>query len=246
MIWEFLLFVLVGFGAQLVDGALGMAYGVISTSVLLSTGVSPAAASAAVHTAEVFTTGVSGLSHAYFRNVDWPLFRRLAIAGVGGGVAGAVLVSHLPGDGVRPFVAAYLMLMGAIILYKAWHGRPAAAGGGVGVVPLGLGGGFLDAIGGGGWGPIVVSTLLGRGNLPRYAVGTVNTAEFFVTLAISATFISAIGLAHWQIVAGLLAGGVIAAPLAGFVGQRIPHRPFMVAVGLLVIAISVRTLWLTL
>ncbi len=245
MIWEFLLFMLVGFGAQLVDGALGMAYGVISTSVLLGTGIPPAAASAAVHAAEVFTTGVSGLSHAYFRNIDWPLFRRLAIAGVCGGVAGAIALSYLPGEGVRPFVAAYLMLMGAVILYKAWRGRP-TSGQGAGVVPLGLAGGFLDAIGGGGWGPIVVSTLLGRGNSPRYAVGTVNTAEFFVTLAISAAFVSTIGLAHWQIVAGLLAGGVIAAPLAGFVGHRIPHRPFMVAVGLLVIAISTRTIWLTL
>lgn len=227
----------VGFLAQLVDGALGMAYGVLSTSFLLGYGVAPAAASAAVHASEVVTTGLSGLSHAYFRNIDRRLFLRLALAGAVGGATGAWLLSSVPSTAIRPVVAAYLGLMGLVILRRAirWGARSDPKD--TPVAPLGFVGGLLDALGGG-WGPIVVSTLVGRGGTPRYSIGTVNAAEFFVTLATSLSFIATIGLQHWEIVVGLLAGGALAAPFAGFMGKNIPARPFTFAVAIAIILLS--------
>lgn len=241
MVVDFPLFVVIGFLAQLVDGALGMAYGVISTSLLLGLGVPPAFASASIHAAEVVTTGVSGLSHALFRNIDRALFRQIVVPGVIGGVAGAWLLSGLPGEYIRPFVAAYLLLMGLLILGRAWRRAPPKAQM-RSLAPLGLAGGFLDAIGGGGWGPIVASTLMASGTHPRFAVGSVNLAEFFVTLAISATFLATIGFVYWQIIAGLILGGVAAAPLAAFVARRVQPRPLMLVVGSLVILVSLLTI----
>jgi uncharacterized membrane protein YfcA len=190
-----------------------------------------------VHAAEVVTTGLSGLSHAYFRNIDRRLFVRLAVAGVAGGAVGAYLLSSVPGDAVRPFIAAYLGLMGIIILRRAilWGRRAEPKT--TPIAPLGFVGGLLDALGGG-WGPIVVSTLIGRGGTPRYSIGTVNAAEFFVTLATSVTFIVTLGIQHWTIVLGLLAGGAIAAPFAGYFSKRIPARPFTYAVGIAIILLS--------
>lgn len=234
---EFLQYAGIGFFAQLVDGALGMAYGVLSTSFLLGAGIPPAAASASVHAAEVVTTGLSGLSHAYFRNIDRRFFVRLAVAGVAGGAVGAYLLSSVPADTVRPFIVAYLGIMGIVILRRAilWHRRAAPKS--TPIAPLGFVGGLLDALGGG-WGPVVVSTLIGRGGTPRYSIGTVNAAEFFVTLATSITFIATLGIQHWTIVLGLLAGGAIAAPFAGFFSKRIPPRPFTYAVGIAIILLS--------
>lgn len=234
---EFIQYAAIGFLAQIVDGALGMAYGVLSTSFLLGAGIAPAAASASVHAAEVVTTGLSGLSHAYFKNIDRKLFVRLAIAGVIGGAVGAYLLSSVPSAAVRPFIAAYLGLMGVVILRRAilWGRRAEPKD--TAIAPLGFIGGLLDALGGG-WGPIVVSTLVGRGGTPRYSIGTVNAAEFFVTLATSLTFVITLGIQHWTIVLGLLAGGAVAAPFAGYFSKHIPARPFTYAVGTAIILLS--------
>src|SRR5687768_3030775 len=186
-------FVAVGFAAQLIDGALGMAFGVISTTLLVSLGVPPAAASAGVHAVECFTTGVSGASHVLHRNVDWRLFPRLLIPGVIGGVLGAYVLTQVHADAARPAVLAYLSAIGIYLVWRGYHYPPAERHP-RSVAPLGLAGGFLDAAGGGRWGPIVTSNLLLQGANPRRVVGTVNTAEFFITTTVSATFIATIGL----------------------------------------------------
>ena len=238
---DFLLFVAIGFAAQLVDGALGMAYGVTAMTVLLSLGIPPAPASASVHTAEVVTTGISGLSHWGFGNVDRYLFQRLVVPGMIGGAIGAYVLTAVPGEAVRPFVSAYLLAMGALILLKAMR-PPAPPREPRGLRPLGLLGGFLDAVGGGGWGPIVTSTLVGTGAAPRYAIGSVNAAEFFVTVVVAATFVVTIGVTHPRVVAGLLVGGALAAPLAAYVVRYLPTRPLMILVGTVVVLLSARGL----
>ncbi|HAH11324.1 MAG TPA: hypothetical protein DCL54_06545 [Alphaproteobacteria bacterium] len=238
----FLEFVLIGFLAQLVDGALGMAYGVTATSVLLSIGVPPATASACVHTAEMFTTGASGAAHWRLKNIDWNLFGRLALPGMVGGALGAYVLTNLDGDVVKPFISAYLLLLGGLILWKAFNGRRPGASQPRHVVPLGLVGGFADAIGGGGWGPIVTSNLLGQGTAPRMAIGTVSLTEFFVTSVISAVFVVTIGISHWWIIAGLVIGGVAAAPIAAYAVRWLPARVIMVVVAVVVIALSLRVL----
>ena len=238
-------FILVGFLAQMIDGALGMAYGVSSTSLLLTMGISPAAASASVHAAELLTTGVSGIFHLKFGNVDKAVLKKLLIPGVIGGGLGAYVLSEISSTVIKPLVAVYLIIMGGIILWKAFRKiEPGEAK--TRLIPLGLVGGFFDAIGGGGWGPIVTTTLVARGKEPRFAVGSVNLAEFFVTLSESFVFILTIGLVHWKIIVGLMIGGVLAAPLAAFVCSRIPRRPLMCMVGSLIIAVSLRTLILSL
>ncbi|MGQ9585619.1 MAG: sulfite exporter TauE/SafE family protein, partial [Anaerolineae bacterium] len=199
---SFLLFVAVGFVAQIVDGALGMAYGVTSTSFLLGLGIpfiTPAVASASVHASEIFTTAVSGLSHLRFGNVDRSLFKRLLIPGVIGGALGAYVLTAVPGRLIKPFVALYLMAMGLLILRRAFQKKKESPLTTRFVLPLGIIGGFFDAIGGGGWGPIVTSTLVARGKNPRFAVGSVNLAEFFVTLAESVTFVLTIGQSMAQL-----------------------------------------------
>ena len=245
----FLLFLVVGFLAQAVDGSLGMAYGVISSSVLLAFGVPPATASASVHGAEVFTTAASAGSHAWHRNVDWKLLIPLAIAGVIGGCLGAYVLAGLDSDIIKPFVIAYLAVMGAWILWRAGHDvQPKAIRPPWIVAPLGVVGGFLDAIGGGGWGPTVSSTLVGVGQEPRRAIGTVNTAEFFVTVAVSATFVWSLLSGHWEeagalqnhaaAIGGLVVGGLLAAPFAGLIAKRVPRRPMTYAVGGLLIVLA--------
>ena len=240
---DILLYITIGFVAQMIDGAIGMAYGITSTTVLLSFGVAPATASACVHAAETFTTGASGYAHWRLGNVDRRLIWRLAIPGMIGGAIGAYVLSSLDGDLVKPFISAYLLLLGAFIIWKAINRRrtfidepPEHVG------PLGFAGGFVDAIGGGGWGPVVTSTLIGQGTTPRYAIGSVNLAEFFVTLTISLTFVLTIGLSHWNIIAGLVIGGVIAAPFAALAAKHLPDRLLMTMVGGVVILLSLRTL----
>jgi len=242
---DILVYILIGFFAQMVDGTLGMAYGVTSTTFLLSAGIPPAAASATIHTAELFTTAVLGLSHIRLGNVDKTLFKRLAIPGVTGGALGAYVLTEVPGDRIKPFMAGYLLLMGLVILYRAFRKTRVIAPDKT-VVPLGLVGGFFDAVGGGGWGPIVTSTLVARGVSPRMTIGSVNTAEFFVTVAESAIFILAIGLTCWSAILGLIIGGVIAAPLAAYLCAKIPSKLFMVLIGLLISLLSLRTLYLSL
>ena len=251
---DFMLFAIVGFLAQLIDGALGMAYGVISSTVLLSLGVSPAYASATAHAAEVFTTAASATSHVAHRNIDWKLFWRLAPAGVVGGVLGAYLLTSVDGDMARPFVTAYLTVMGCFILYRAFRGvSPGLDPKTLFIAPLGIVGGFADAAGGGGWGPVVTSTLVGSGGKPRYVIGTVNAAEFLLASSISAAFLFALLSGHWEeagelvdhawSVAGLVVGGLLAAPLAGLVVKRVPTRGLMYAVGLLVICLAGYQTW---
>jgi uncharacterized membrane protein YfcA len=224
-------FIAVGFVAQLIDGALGMAFGVISTTLLVSLGVPPAAASAGVHAAETFTTAASGASHIYHRNVNWQLFLRLAIPGVIGGVLGAYVLTQISAEAARPFVLAYLASIG---IYLVWRGiyyppthKPARI-----VEPLGLVGGFLDAAGGGGWGPVVTGNLLVQGAEPRRTIGTVNTTEFVVTATISATFIATLGWAMFTVATvGLLVGGVLAAPFGAIVAKRTKPRVLLIFVG---------------
>jgi uncharacterized membrane protein YfcA len=245
---DFLLFLLVGFLAQIVDGALGMAYGVISSTVLLSFGVPPAMASASVHAAEVFTTAASAGSHAVNKNVNWKLFVPLALGGCFGGAIGAFVLTSIDGAVLKPYIAAYLAFMGLVILYRAWKGAarrsfPVKFSG-----PLGVVGGFLDAIGGGGWGPTVTSALVGAGDEPRVSVGTANTAEFFVTSTISAAFLAALLSGHWEhaegiathatSVLGLVLGGLVAAPFAGFLVKIAPARVLTYAVGTLVLGLA--------
>lgn len=239
---EILPYVLIGFAAQLVDGALGMAYGVTASSLLLGSGVPPAVASATVHAAECFTTGVSAASHRAFGNIDRDQFRRLLLPGVLGAGLGAYLLSSLPGDALKPWIAAYLMLMGVMIVAKAFRECPSRRVTSH-LAPLGFFGALMDAIGGGGWGPIVASNLLARGNGFRLTVGTVNAVEFFVTLTASVVFLLALGLANWTLIAGLAIGGMLAAPFGAYLVSRIRPKPFQVAVGVLVIVLSLRTLW---
>lgn len=235
---ELLTFALIGFIAQLVDGSLGMAFGVIASSSLLAFGAPPAFASAAVHAAEVATTGISGLSHLWHRNVNGRLLLRLAAAGVVGGAAGAyVLAELLPEEIVLPLVTIYLFCMALLIFVRVVGRGPKRAG--VPPVPLGVVGGCLDAIGGGGWGPLVASTLIATGDEPRRSVGTVNAAEFFVTVSVSVAFLVTLDLADYgRIVLGLVIGGAAAAPLAGWLVRVLPPRVTMVLVGVVVLSVS--------
>lgn len=239
-------FIAVGFGAQLIDGALGMAFGVITNTLLVSVlGLAPARASASVHLVETFTTAASAISHVFHRNVNWKLFSRLAIPGVVGGVAGAYLLTNIDAAVAKPFVMAYLTGIGLYLLWRAWemgHGhehKPARY-----VGPLGLLGGFLDAAGGGGWGPVVTSNLLAQGTEPRTTIGTVNTAEFFLTVTVSLTFIVTLGLQAFTIAAiGLILGGLLAAPLGAVIAKKIPAKLLLALVGGLLTATSLFSLY---
>ncbi len=238
---DFLLYIAIGFAAQMIDGALGMAYGVTASSLLLGLGIPPAVSSAAVHAAECFTTGASALSHHAFGNIDRGLFRRLLLPGVIGAAVGASLLAQLPGDALKPWIAIYLLLIGIVILVKSFREFPPREVT-THLAPLGFFGALIDAIGGGGWGPVVASNLLARGSEFRLTVGTVNAVEFFVTLTASLVFLLTIGLGHWPIIIGLALGGVLAAPLGAWVIRIVKPRPMLCVVGLLVIGLSVRTL----
>jgi uncharacterized protein len=239
---DFFLFMGVGFLAQMVDGALGMAYGVTATSILLSFGTPPAVASASIHAAETFTTGASGFAHWRAGNVDRDALVRLAVPGIIGGILGAFVLGSLPGEAISPFVSAYLLIMGIVILARAFRAVAERGLADHRLFGLGLAGGFLDAIGGGGWGPIVASRLIGAGAPPRYVIGSVNCAEFFVTAAISGTFLATIGLELWPVIGGLIVGGIAAAPLGALLASRVPARGLMALVGILVIALSLYNL----
>lgn len=238
---ELLTYVLVGIGAQLIDGALGMAYGVSSTTFLMSVGVTPAAASAAVHVSEVFTTAVSGLSHFRFKNINKRLFRAMVVPGVLGAMLGAYILTNINGDYIKPFVSVYLLVMGVVIIRKAL--RSVIAKEKVQRVGLlALAGGFLDSMGGGGWGPVVTSTLLSKGRSPQYTIGTVNATEFFVTFASAGVFTWFMGLQNVSVIAGLVIGGVIAAPFGALLVGKVKPKTLMIAVGLLIVFLSLRNL----
>lgn len=239
------IYIIAGFVAQLIDGALGMAYGISASSLLMGFGVPPAVVSSTVHAAECFTTGASALSHHAFGNISRDLFRRLLIPGIIGAALGAYVLSSFDGEIIKPYISAYLLIMGVIIISKAFLAFPPREVT-TKLTPLALVGAFLDAVGGGGWGPIVATNLLVRGNSVRETVGSVNAVEFFVTLSASITFFMSIGLGHWQVIAGLAIGGVVAAPFGAYLTKKLPHRPMMVGVGILVIVLSLRTLLKTL
>ena len=238
---EILYYIAGGFIAQMIDGALGMAYGVTATTFLLSVGITPAAASASVHASEVFTSGVSGYMHLKFGNVNSKLFKTLVIPGIIGAILGAYVLSSLEeySTYIKPIVSIYTLFLGVIIIRKALIKRMEKRQlKRVGL--LALFGGYLDSIGGGGWGPIVSSTLIASGRHPKYTIGSVNLTEFFVSLASSITFFTVIGLGYWQVIIGLILGGVVAAPIAAKLANKLPVKSMMILVGLVIIIVSLR------
>ncbi len=239
---EFLIFFCIGVFAQLVDGTLGMGYGATSTSFLLAYGVPPVISSTGVHVAEMFTTGASAISHHKFGNINKKLVRHLLIPGVLGSITGAYLLADvIDGDMIKPFIAVYMIALAIIIIRKALKKniiKKKTKKLGV----LASFGGFMDAVGGGGWGPIVTSTLLGRGRNPRYTIGSVNAAEFAVSFASGITFMIFGGIQGWEVIIGLILGGVIAAPIAALLVNKIKRQPMMILVGILIIILSLRTL----
>ena len=236
--------VLAGFAAQLVDGALGMGYGVTSAAILLSTGVNPSVISSSIHTAEIFSSGASGYSHYKFGNVNKKMFKIMVIPGVLGAVGGAMLLIFL-GEKyslyIKPVLAAYTLFLGCKILLSAFrkmnvpkkfkHYGPLAALGG-----------FLDSFGGGGWGPIVTTTLITKGRSPKFVIGTVSLTEFFVTLASAFTFFTLLGVSHWQTILALILGGLVAAPIAAKLTGKLPRKASFILVGILVIFWSLKIL----
>ena len=234
------LFVAVGFAAQMIDGSLGMAYGISCSSFLMATGVTPVLASASVHVAEAFTTASSGFFHWKLGNFDKKLFRRLAIPGVLGAIGGAFLLTNFDGKIIQPYISAYLILMGLVLIQKSFRPvkvwkfkRPAV---------LAAFGGFMDASGGGGWGPIVSTTLMAGGNHPAKTIGTVNATEFFVAFAAGGVFSVFVGIQSIEIVVGLVIGGMLAAPLGALLANKINKRYAMIVVGVLIIFLSTRTI----
>jgi hypothetical protein len=237
--YQLLLFVGAGFIAQLIDGALGMAYGVSCTSLLLGLNLSPAIASASVHVSEVFTAGASGISHLSFKNIHKRLFFRLVFFGVAGGVIGAWLLSDIiNGNYIKPFISIYLLILGIVIFRRAFlkfeqKDKMKRVG------LLALFGGFMDSVGGGGWGPIVTTNLIHKGSNPRRTIGTVNVAEFFVALFSSGVFIAIVGTTSIKTILGLIIGGVVAAPIAAYVVKIVNYRYMLAAVGVLISGLSI-------
>lgn len=235
--------VAVGLAAQAVDGALGMAYGVTASTFLMSAGASPAVASASAHIAEIFTTGVSGIAHVRQGNVDRKLFLRLVVPGTIGALAGVLVVTQIDGKALKPWIAAYLLIIGIYILSKAFRALRLRTSDPKHVGKLALFGGFVDATGGGGWGPVVTSTLVGTGNDPRTTIGSVNFAEFFLTFATAAGFTLLAVQGTWPVVAGLVIGGLFAAPFAALLVRKLSTRTLLVAVGVLITSLSVWNLY---
>ena len=242
---DFLYFMLGGFIAQMIDGALGMAYGVSATTFLLSFGVSPAVASMSVHASEIFTSGVSGLMHLKFGNVNNKLFKVIVLPGVIGSIIGAYILTEFEtyNSIIKPIVGGYTLILGVVIIVKVIrkHQKRKQL---KRVGWLATAGGFLDAIGGGGWGPVVSSTLIASGKNPRLVIGSVNLAEFFVSLASSFTFFTLIGGSGWQTILGLILGGVVAAPIAAHLSKKLNVKAMMIFVGIVVIIVSLRIIYM--
>lgn len=239
---EFYYMLLVGFFAQMVDGALGLGYGMTSASAMMVMGIKLPAISGSIHTAEMFSSAISGYSHYKFGNVNKKMLVWLAVPGVIGAILGSLFVIYIGEEYeyiAYPFVALYLLLIAIRLISLAFQKKvikkPVKR-----LSLLGFSGGFFDAFGGGGWGPIVTSTLLTKGRQSRYVIGTVSLAEFFVTFAATMTFFTSLGVDYWYIVLGLIMGGVIAAPIAAKLVGRIPRKLSYILVGLLVIVASIR------
>ena len=240
---DFVTYLCIGIFAQLVDSTLGMGYGATCTSFLLTFGVNPATSSMAVHVSEIFTTGASAMSHYKFKNIDEQLVFRLIVPGVLGAVTGAYLLSDvIDGKKIKPYVAAYMIVLAIIIILKSLR-KNIAPKETKNVGLLAVFGGFMDSVGGGGWGAIVASTLIGRGDNPRYTIGSVNTAEFAIAFSSGITFILFEGISGWRVIAGLILGGIIAAPIGAYLVNKIPRKFMTIFVGCLLILLSLRTLW---
>jgi uncharacterized membrane protein YfcA len=243
---QFFFMLAVGFFAQMVDGALGMGYGVISTTLLLSGGLNPAVISGSIHTAEMFSSGASGFSHYKFGNVNKKLFKTLLIPGVVGAILGAWLLCTV-GDAfepyIRPVISVYTFILGIRILLQAFKksdNKPKKikrAGWLAGA------GGFLDSFGGGGWGPLVTTTLISKGRSPKYVIGSVSLTEFFVTMASALTFFIILGISHIDSIIGLILGGVVAAPIAARLVGKLPVKKVFIGVGIIVLLSSSRIIW---
>jgi uncharacterized membrane protein YfcA len=239
---DILYYILGGFIAQMIDGALGMAYGVTASTFLANVGVSPAVISMSVHASEIFTSGVSGYMHLKFGNVNSKLFKALLIPGVIGAVLGAYALSTLAESYmhyVKPAVSIYTLILGVVIIQKALVKHQKKKNVKM-IGPLAWFGGMMDSIGGGGWGPIVSSTLIASGRHPKYTIGSVNLAEFFISLSSSLTFIFVIGFSQWQVILGLILGGIVAAPIAARLSSKLPVKALMIMVGIVVILASLK------
>ncbi|ASU34500.1 TSUP family transporter [Mucilaginibacter xinganensis] len=242
---EFYYFLAAGFVFAMIDGAIGMSYGVTSTSFSLSMGVPPASASMGVHLSEIMSNGIAGWMHYRMGNINWKLFKMLLIPGIIGAVTGAYLLSSLEhySQYTKPFVSVYTLILGIVILSKAFKTGVKKSSEKIKKIPLlGLGGGFIDAVGGGGWGSIVLSTLIAGGRHPRFSLGTVKLSRFFIALMSSITFITMLNSKHWEAVAGLVIGSAIASPIAAKISNRISAKAIMMAVGVIVILISVKSI----
>jgi uncharacterized membrane protein YfcA len=245
---NFALYVLGGFVAQMIDGALGMAYGVSVTSFLLSLGIpaiTPAIASASMHASEIFTTGSSSLVYMRYKNVNKKMFKKLVVPGILGAVLGAVSVALLSKDSflfIKPLVAFYSIILGGLIIIRALNINLRKTNKIRKIFPVALFGGFLDSVGGGGWGPIVTTSLVAGGRNLRYSIGSSHLAKFFVAGSSTITFFLLIGLSHWQIIFGLVIGGMIAAPISIYFSSKIPTKKGLIMVGIMVILISLRTI----
>lgn len=239
---DFAIFLLIGIFAQLVDNTLGMGYGATSSSFLLSFGVSPSISSLGVHVAQIFTSGASAVSHYKFKNINKKLVRNLVLPGMLGAFLGAYLLAvQIDGNIIKPFIAGYMFILAIMIIIKGLKEnikkRKTKKLGYLAVL-----GGFMDSIGGGGWGPIVTSTLLGRGRNARYTIGSVNTAEFAVAFTSGITFIVFEGIEGWKVISGLIIGGVIGSPIGAYLLNKIPRKQATVLIGLLLIFLSIRTI----
>ena len=236
--------VLVGLIAQIIDGALGMAYGITSSSFLLAVGASPAMASGATHLAEVFTSGVSGVSHLKMGNVNKKLFFSLLIPGIVGGLIGTYILGNVDGKVLKPYISLYLLIMGLYVLSKAFrHIQARYEINATKIAPLALFGGLMDTTGGGGWGPIVTTSLVGSGHDPRTTIGSVNFAEFFLTVTVATALFSILDQSVWTIVAGLVIGGLFAAPFAAYVTKHLKTKTLLILVGALISLISTFNLY---
>lgn len=240
-------FLIGGFIFAMIDGAIGMSYGVTSTSFSLAMGVPPASASMGVHLSEILSNGIAGWMHYRFGNVNWKLFKLLLIPGIIGAVTGAYLLSSLEhySNYTKPVVSLYTLILGCVILSKAYqvNRKKAAQNGKIKKISLlGLFGGFIDAVGGGGWGSIVLSSLIAGGRNARFSLGTVKITRFFIALMSSLTFITMLNGAHWEAVAGLVIGSALASPIAAKVSNKISAKTIMVSVGILVIIVSLRSI----
>jgi uncharacterized membrane protein YfcA len=244
---NFVWYLLAGFVAQMIDGSLGMAYGVSVTTFLQSLGlpaITPAVASASMHASEIFTTGSSSLVYMRFKNINMKLFKILVWPGIMGAIIGAILVSYISKEYVafiKPLVAIYTLILGILILRRALK-KSMITSKIKNIFPVAFSGGFLDSIGGGGWGPIVTSSLLAGGRNMRYAVGSAHLAKMFVAIVSTITFFITIGIGHWQIIFGLVIGGMIAAPFSIYLSNKIPIKKGLILVAILIIVLSLRTI----